>query len=229
MEPTEGTTQLSAAESLAVIEDQRVRVGRELDVNPVVLYATWGVAWTLGFTAFALTAAEVVRAPWWAGGTVFFALLIGAMVITAVHITRATRGIRGVSAEVGAMYGWSWALGFGALAAINSGLINMGLTDQQIAVLWPATSLLIVGVLYLAGGALWRDRFQFGLGVWVLVTDAVSVFAGVPANYVVLAVAGGGGFLVAAAWFAVRRNRSAGRSRAVGRDSAAGCDRAVGA
>lgn len=45
-------------------------------------------------------------------------------------------------------------------------------------------------------------------GVWVLVTDAVSVFAGTPANYVVLAVAGGGGFLVAAAWFALRRSRA---------------------
>ncbi len=208
MEPTEGSAQLSAAESLAMIEHQRARVGRELDINPVVLYATWGVTWVLGFTAFALVAADVVAAPWWVGAVVFFGLLLAAMVVTGVHIGRATRGVRGVSAEVGAMYGWSWALGFAALTAINSGLINMGLTDQQIAVLWPASSLLIVGVLYLAGGALWRDRLQFGLGVWVLITDAASVFAGVPANYVVLAVAGGGGFLVAAAWFAVRRRHS---------------------
>jgi hypothetical protein len=207
MESTERSAELSAAESLAVIEQQRARVGRELDINPVVLYATWGVAWTLGFTAYALAADGV--APVWAGGATFFVLLVAAMVVTWVHIGRATRGVRGVSAEVGAMYGWSWALGFAALAAINTGLIGMGLTDEQIAVLWPATSLLIVGVLYLAGAALWRDRFQFGLGVWVLVTDAVSVFAGVPANYVVLAVAGGGGFLVAAAWFAVRRRQSA--------------------
>lgn len=192
---------------MALIEDQRAQVGRELDVNPVVLYTAWGLAWTLGFTAFALTAGEVVAAPRWAAGIVFFALQITAMVITTVHVTQAARGIRGVSAEVGAMYGWSWALGFGALAFINTGLVRLGLTDEQTAVLWPASSLLIVGVLYLAGGALWRDRFQFGLGVWVLVTDAVSVFAGTPANYVVLAIAGGGGFLVAAAWFALRRSR----------------------
>lgn len=208
MESSERTTELSAAESLALIEDQRAQVGRELDVNPVVLYATWGAAWTLGFTAFALTAGEVVAAPRWVGGLVFFALQIAAMVITTVHITRATRGIRGISSEVGAMYGWSWALGFGALVFINTGLSRLGLTDEQTAVLWPASSLLVVGVLYLAGGALWRDRFQFGLGVWVLVTDAVSVFAGTPANYVVLAAGGGGGFLIAAAWFALRRSRA---------------------
>lgn len=209
MERTDGPTELSAAESLAVIEQQRARVGRELRINPVVLYATWGVAWTLGFTGMALTAADQVAIPDWAGGTTFAALMVAAMVITGVHITRATRGIRGVSSEVGAMYGWSWALGFATLTAINSSLIGRGLTEEQIAILWPASALLIVGVLYLAGGALWRDRFQFGLGVWVLLTDAVSVFAGVPGNYVVLAIAGGGGFLVAAVWFAVLRRRAA--------------------
>lgn len=63
MEPREGPAELSAAESLAVIEQQRARIGRELDVNPAVLYATWGVAWTLGFTLLALAANDVVQAP----------------------------------------------------------------------------------------------------------------------------------------------------------------------
>lgn len=208
MERTDGSAELSAAESLAVIEQQRDRVGRELQINPVVLYATWGLAWTLGFTGMALSATDLVAFPGWLGGTAFAGLMVAAMVVTGVHIARATRGVRGVSSQVGAMYGWSWALGFGALTAINSSLIGRGLTEEQIAILWPASALLIVGVLYLAGGALWRDRFQFGLGVWVLVTDAVSVFAGVPGNYVVLAIAGGGGFLVAAAWFAALRSRA---------------------
>ena len=207
MESTDDSAELSAAESLAVIELQRAQVGKELEVNPALLYATWGVAWTVGFTVCALTTGSAHG--WsWVGGAIFFALLVAAMVITGVHIARATRGVRGVSSEVGAMYGWSWALGFAALGFINTGLINLGLTDEQVSVLWPSSALLLVGVLYLAGGALWRDRFQFGLGAWVLITDTGSVFAGVPGNYVVLAVAGGGGLLVAAAWFALRRNRS---------------------
>lgn len=208
MNSTDGSTELSAAESLAVIEQQRAQVGRELDIDPVVLYTTWGLAWALGFGTLALTATGLIPAPPWVAGVVFAALLVAAMVITGVHIARATRGVRGIAAEVGTMYGWSWALSFGALGAINGGLIRLGLTDNQIAILWPATSLLIVGVLYLAGGALWRDRVQFGLGMWILLTDAVSVFAGVPGNSVVLAVAGGGGFLVAAAWFATSRSRT---------------------
>jgi hypothetical protein len=49
---------------------------------------------------------------------------------------------------------------------------------------------------------------QYGLGVWILATNAAAMFAGVPGNSLVLAVAGGGGFLVAAARFAAQRRRA---------------------
>lgn len=209
MDTADDSATLSAAESLAVIERQRAQVGKQLDVNPVVLYTIWGTTWVLGFGALALSTSGTIRIPDWVAGLTFGVLLVLAMVLTGWHIARATRGIRGTSAQTGAMYGWTWALGFLAMGAINTGLVRMGLTDEQTALLWPATSLLIVGVLYLASGAMWRDWLQFGLGAWVLVTDAVSVFAGVPGNNVVLAVAGGGGFLVAAAGFALQRRRCA--------------------
>jgi hypothetical protein len=116
-----------------------------------------------------------------------------------------------VSSQLGAMYGWSWLLGFGCLFAIHAGLAGQdgGLTGDQWALFGPAGAQLVVGLMYLAGGVMWRDRVQYGLGVWILATDAASVFAGVPGNSLVLAIAGGGGFLVAAAWFAVQRRRGA--------------------
>lgn len=202
---------LSAEESLALIEQQRSRVGRDLAPDPVLLFATWGVAWLVGFTG--IYGAE----RGWAGlsplaaGLLFFALLVAGIVITAVHVARAGRGLRGVSSQLGAMYGWSWLLGFGCLFAINAGLARQdgGLTGEQWALFGPAGSLLVVGLMYLAGGVMWRDRVQYGLGVWILATDAASVFAGVPGNSLVLAIAGGGGFLAAAAWFAVQRRRGA--------------------
>lgn len=200
--------ELSAAESLALIEQQRSRVDRDLDVNVALLYGAWGVAWTLGFASFYLIGSGEVDAPWWAAGLLNFGLLGAAIAVTSVHSARVARGVRGVSAEIGTMYGLAWTLGFVAMAAVNVGLTRLGLTDEQVAALWPAASLLVVGLLYLAGGALWRDRFQYGLGIWILVTDAVSVFAGVPGNYLVLSIAGGGGFLAAAAWFGVRRRRA---------------------
>jgi hypothetical protein len=194
---------LSPAESLALIEQQQGRVERTLGPNIILLYGTWGAAWFLGFAMLYL--AYRGGMPLVVGGLVFAGLQLAAIVVTGVHIARATRGVRGVSSEVGAMYGWGWLLGFGCVGAIITGLVRVGITEEQSALLNPALSLLVVGLLYLGGGALWRDRVQYGLGVWILATDAVSMFAGVPGNYLVLSIAGGGGFLLAAAWFAVRR------------------------
>jgi len=61
------------------------------------------------------------------------------------------------------------------------------------------------GLMYLAGGMLWRDVPQYVLGVWMLVSAAGSVLAGVPGNFLVLAFAGGGGMLVLSAYYTVRR------------------------
>ena len=194
---------LSPAESLALIEQQQGRVARTLGPSAVLLYGTWGAAWFLGFAVLYLAYRGAL--PLVVGGLVFAGLLLAAIVVTGVHIARTTRGVRGVSSEVGAMYGWGWLLGFVCVGAIITGLVRVGITEEQSALLNPALSLLVVGLLYLGGGALWRDRVQYGLGVWILATDAVSVFAGVPGNYLVLSIAGGGGFLLAAAWFAVRR------------------------
>jgi hypothetical protein len=51
---------------------------------------------------------------------------------------------------------------------------------------------------------LFQDRFQYGLGLWMLVSAATSVFAGVPGNFAVVALAGGGGLLLAAGYFTLR-------------------------
>lgn len=201
-EPTDGGD-LSPAESLALIEQEQGRVERTLGPNVVLIYAVWGAAWALGFAGLYLGYRDVV--PLLAAGLLFFVLLVSAMVVTGVHIARATRGVRGISSEVGAMVGWNWLLGFACVGAILGGLDRVGTTEEQSALLGPALSLLVVGLLYLGSGAVWRDRVQYGLGIWILAIDAVSVFAGVPGNYLLLSLAGGGGFLAAAAWFAVRR------------------------
>lgn len=197
-----GSGALSPAESLALIEQEQGRVERTLEPNVVLIYAVWGTSWALGFAGLYFGYREVI--PLLAAGLLFFVLQVSAMVVTGVHIARATRGVRGISSEVGVMVGWSWLLGFGCVGAIFGGLDRVGITEEQGALLGPALSLLVVGLLYLGSGAVWRDRVQYGLGIWILAIDAVSVFAGVPGNYLLLSLAGGG-FLVAAAWFAARR------------------------
>jgi len=45
--------------------------------------------------------------------------------------------------------------------------------------------------------------------VLMLVSGAASVFAGVPGNFAVVALAGGGGLLLAAGYFVLRQSRPA--------------------
>ena len=202
---------LSAGESLALIERQHREAQRGLEPNVALFFGPWGVAYLLGFGAIFLTypTALPVRLAGWAAAVITAVLFASAVVITAVNGARAGRGLRGPSQAAGGMYGWSWTLGFSALAAVNLGVTRLGLPDDAVTLLWSGSSLLLVGVLYLGGGALFQDRFQYGLGVWMLVSGACSVFAGVPGNFAVVSLAGGGGLLLAAGYFLLRHSRPA--------------------
>jgi len=66
----------------------------------------------------------------------------------------------------------------------------------------------VVGLLYLAGGMLFEEVQMYAVGFWMLVTAGLAAFAGMPNVYLVMAVAGGGGFLVmVAVTHAVRARR----------------------
>jgi hypothetical protein len=190
---------LTAGESLALIERQQDEAQRRLGLNPALILGLWGAAYLFGFGAVFLTypTAVPLRVP----GAVVIGILFAAATVTSIVTgVRAGRGLRGPSRAAGAMYGWSWTLGFCALAAVNIGVTRLGLPDDAVTLLWSGSSLLLVGVLYLAAGALFQDRFQYGLGVWMLVSGACSVFAGVPGNFAVVALAGGGGLFLAAGY-----------------------------
>ena len=106
------------------------------------------------------------------------------------------------------MYGLGWALALAGLFAVNRGLAHQGLPADLRPLVSSGTSLLVVGLLYLTTGIVWRDRVQYGLGAWTPLVGAGSVSAGFPANFAVLSLAGGGGFLVAAGLLHVRRRPS---------------------
>ena len=195
----------SAGESLALIERQQREAQRALGVNPALIYGLWAGAYLLGFGAVFLTypTAVPLRLPGSVAGVIIATLFVAATVASITAGVRAGRGVRGPSRAAGAMYGWSWTLGFCTLAAVNTGVTRLGLPHEAVTLLWSGSSLLLIGVLYLAAGALFQDRFQYGLGLWMLVSAASSVFAGVPGNFAVVSLAGGGGLLLAAGYFAL--------------------------
>jgi hypothetical protein len=195
-----------AAAMLAMLDAERARVLRAILPDPRIIYGVWGIAWLVGFVLmwFAVTGTEPLDVPVAAAGIVFGGCITGAIVITVVHIVQRAAGVRGESNRVGALYGWSWMLAMVALTVILNASYAHGLPEELGRLLWPVLSGLVVGTLYLAGGAIWQDLLQYRLGVWILVASAAGAVAGYPGVHLVMGLGGGGGFLVAAAYYAVR-------------------------
>ncbi len=123
------------------------------------------------------------------------------------------------------IWGTAWLAGFGLLSSTFDGgnplfrvpgvvagtgfaVLIIGASSELISVYFPSAFGLMAGTLYLAGAALWRDKTQLVLGLVVLAVSSAAPFAGQPANNLVMAIGGGGAFLVAAAVAAVALNRS---------------------
>jgi hypothetical protein len=192
----------SVQDALGIIQRQQQVAAAQIEPNARLLYGVWGLAWLLGFGAFYLIVDAIIVAPLWVAGAVFSALLAAAGAISGIHIARRVQGVRGTDSITGKMYGFAWLLSMVGLGAFLGGAVDLGIAPPAQAALFAGAFPFLVGVLYLAGGAIWRDRFQYGMGVWIILAAAASPFVGVPANYLVLAFGGGGGLLAAAGYFA---------------------------
>lgn len=212
-EPVAHEDALDLAASAALIADQRARVATALDPDGRLLFGAWGIAWLLGFgiqwASWPRDGGPVLDVPDGVAPAVFGGALMTAMVITAVHLARRSVGVRGTSARQGAMYGWAWFLGFAGIMVLGLMTHRLGAEPDVVSLVMTVSSALLVGTLYMAGGAVWGDRTQWALGAWICVVTVVGALAGVPALHLVMALAGGGGMLAAAAVDGVRRARSA--------------------
>lgn len=212
---------LDPAASAALIAAQRARVLGATDVDGRLLFGVWGVAWLLGFGVMYGVAGDRPPLDWYptVAGGVFAGLLVTAGVVTAVHIARRTAGVHGDSAVQGAMYGWSWALGFAGVFTLSAALARAGAEPVVIETAMTIAAPIVVGVLYMAGAAIWQDRTQFALGAWILVVTVAAGIVGMPHMLAVMSLAGGGGMLVGAVAVAARRRRSADADRGLARVS----------
>ena len=197
---------LSAEESLNLIAQQNRRTRRELGGGPARILAAWALAWIVGWGfTYVTTLPGVVVPPWVAGGVVVPVLFLGAVGYSTYSSIRSGRGIRGPSRTIGAMYGYAWALSSIGLMVVDIRITRFqALSVDQVSLLWTGTWLLLTGVMYLAGAMVWQDKLMYGLGAWMIVSAALSVLVGYPANFLVLAVCGGGGFLLGAIVYFVR-------------------------
>lgn len=164
-------------------------------------YLAWGLAWLVGYGAFALArgADPVLALPARLPSLLLVAGLVGAAVVTTVQIVHDSRGAVGAAKTTGTLVGLAWGTGFTALFLLITALSAV-LDDHLVeTVLWPTGSAVVVGLMYLTGGAVHRDLLQYALGTYLALLGAAAVFVGSPGHYVVLAVAGAPAYLVAAA------------------------------
>lgn len=165
------------------------------------IYLAWGSAWAVGYGAMALDGGStpVLDLPSLVAPALLALGLLGATVATGIATARGQRGATGPAEMAGTMVGAAWLTGFTALFLLITGLGRVLGDDHLQTVVWPAGSALVVGLLYLAGGAVARDVVQYALGTWIAVIGTAAVLLDTPGLYVVLAVAGAGGYAVAAA------------------------------
>lgn len=188
----------SPAEALAAIRSSQESIRQQTRVSSTALFTAWGFAFLIAYSALYIGYSEEAQMPRTWSMIVLAACVISAMVFTGVHIARRTAGIRGQSARVGAMYGWSWVFCFLFASVIFGGVAAAGAPPLAMSILTNAVSILIVAALYMAGGAIWQEWRMFALGAWFAIIGASAVFVAPPNGYLVQAFGGGGGFLVAA-------------------------------
>lgn len=148
---------------------------------------------------------EPYAGPTAATAAFFGILLVLAGALTAVRTRQATAGISGSSDWQGSIYGFGWGLGFLAHFALAGALVRAGAPATAMGVQGVVGSLVVVGLMYLFGAAVWGVRPMAVLGAWLLIVAAGAGLAGPVTAALIGAVLGGGGFLAAAGWLTVTR------------------------
>lgn len=187
------------ADILRAIEDERLHAESAMTPNARLLYGSWGVAWLIGFAALyaAFVPTDQPLLPFWLGALIGAAALVAAIVLSATHSARKGSGARGPSVVQGAIYGNVFPVAFTLMGLLGWRLASAGVPLSIMLSYWVTLPCLVVGVLFLAGAAMWNDRSQLVFGAWTLIVGLVSV--ALPPPYNLLAgVAGGIGFLVLA-------------------------------
>jgi len=193
----------SPEEMLRVIERQQVATVKALQGDPLLLYAPWGVAWLISFTVFFLRYGlhGVPYAPitLTQAMSVQVASLVFAGAVVAYGTVKMSGRVRGESQAKGAMYGYTWFVGM-ILMSVIAIRFSPQLPPAETGLLWAGVSLMVVAIIYMAGGAIWSNWPMFFIGVWIAAVNALGVLLGPGWHALLAAVLLGAGQIVIALW-----------------------------
>ena len=165
-----------------------------------IMHVAWGLAWFVGNGLFFLGNGPggrvFVKVPSWLPLTVLLALLVVAGVVT-VLVGVKTFGHGATDSTYvrqAKWYGTAWLLGFVGLL-ITVGKVTHGLSNDEQGLIWVVTTTGLASALQLAGSAIWLDRSQLRLGIWLTVINVIGALAGQGWQALIVAIAGGGAML----------------------------------
>ena len=188
------------AESLALIERERANLERDITPDPRLMLWPWGFAWLIGLTLIFLRYGPggriLVDLPGWLPLVTLMVLMISAGSITGTAGGRISRHVSGPTSRQGLYYGVTWSVAFSGLSVLFSRLSNQ-LPEAESGLLWAGGMVALTGALHMTGGALWNDRGLFFLGVWTSLINVIGILVGTGWHSLIVAVAGGGGMIVA--------------------------------
>jgi hypothetical protein len=198
----------------ALMEDQR-RVAVDAQMSFVwVMEVCWGVAWILGYTAlWLIDGSDAVSLPLPVAVGIFAGLIVLSSIVSIVLGIRNAPGVESSpeSAWQGRVYGISWSVAMVSVYVLGIGLAFNDAPDRLLSIFYTSGFSFIAGLMLLSTAALFRSRSSLLLGSILVLAALVAPFAGYPGNYIVMAVVGGGAYLVtgiAAALLAGRTRRS---------------------
>ena len=191
---------MSVREAAAIVNDARVRAGRELVINAPVVYAAWGLVWLIGYGEMWLSVRgqHPYRSPSGVSIAVVFVLAAFAAAVVLVIARRATAGIGGRSARCRRIVLASWAAGYLVLLIVQAA-IGGSAGPRVLAFADFAGPVLLAGLVYILASVLGRNWPAFALGAWLVIVAASCAWQAPAAILATGALAGGGAFLLTAA------------------------------
>ena len=190
---------LDPAGMLELLERQQSDVHRRTaKLIPWILFA-WGVTWLVGYGALWLVdgLGPAFSLPLGVAVAVFVGLMAVSVALSAVLGGLSGRGMKASKQSnfTGAVFGCTCSVAFLAIYVVGAQLSALGMPAEVANVYFPVMYTLIIGILYLLAGAIWRAVPSVVLGGLLAAVALAAGFSAYPTPYLVIAVAGGGVFL----------------------------------
>jgi len=177
----------------------------EIDNRPA--YLGFAFAYVFGHGSAMLSRSGAVAMPSWLPIALLATGLVAGTVFATSASLRAQKAASEARRRAEKLVGTAWITGFAALALAITGLSTAFDQPELQTVLWPAGSAIVVGLIYVAEGAVRGNALHYNLGTWLALVAAAALFVPGAGFFGVLAVLGGGAYLVAA--FLERRRLAA--------------------